>query len=444
MGQDLFKITIRPRVGDAWPVAIEQRSGGDYFPLGVQGSLSLDLTSLREIALDRRAYGTMLGHALFRDGVLEVFVAALSRARERLHIRLAIEDLSLRHEIAWGRLCAPIDGEWRYLHLNQRLAAAQLIASRSTRVFPSLATRDLATLLVAASPINLASYRLQPFDAQGMIARVQSELRGRHITSLTSGGAEVPSLDAICRKLTERPYPLLHLICHGQFARDKSDTILYLEQDDGSGMTEPVTGTRLIERLSQVGNLPHLIFLESCESAAGDAGTAVTGLAQRLIEVLGVPVVIAMSDRVSMQSADQLAVMIYRHLRKHGTPDRALSEALAEINEQADALVPTLLTRREETTLFTPAGGIDLPIGTDPGSLRTILVAAFSAEEIEWLCAEVTTALRDAGRPLPISLEHIGGTSKDARVFRLVTEIDRYGALPFLITEMQQAKPGLL
>ncbi|EFO80633.1 hypothetical protein OSCT_1499 [Oscillochloris trichoides DG-6] len=444
MYHDIFKITIRNQVLGGWPVFVENKSNNACILTGIQSFLRIDLVMLRELTLDSRAYGIFLGQALFRDAVLEFFIAALSRVHERLYIRLVIEDVMLRQEVLWGRLCVPIDGIWSYLHLTPRLAGAQLIISRSTRNFPSLSTNNLSALIVAANPVNLSYYHLTPFNAPMLAARIVSVLSGHKTRQAVSGGTTIPSLNTICDCLSESPCSLLHIICHGRFKKDDGESVLFLENHDGSGQTEVVTATRFIERLSQVVNLPYLIFLESCESAMFNGMSVAASFAQRLIEDLGIPTVIAMSDRISIQSADQLAVATYRKLLIHGEPDRALNEALTTITDQPDVLVPVLMTRLEAATLFTPSPIRDLPIKTDSRSIRKILIAAFNIDEIETLCIEVMAALRDAERPLPISLEQIGGTSKDTRVLRIVAEIERYGALPFLIAAMQRIKPGII
>jgi hypothetical protein len=439
----IFKITIRPHAQGAWPVAIEQRSGNDYFPLGVQGRLELDLAELLARSADRLSYGTLLGQALFCDAVYDLFVAALSRAPDRLHLRLTVEDQALRHNVIWGRLCAPIDGIWRFVQFNQRLAAAQLISSRSTRVFPTVSTRDLATLVVAASPADPQTYQLQPFDAAAFAARIAAALPGRHVQRLVSGTGEPPALDALCRRLEERPYAVLHLIAHGRFDTRQQETVLYLERPDGSGATDPVSGARLIERLAQLSNLPQLIVLEACASAAGDGGGAISGLAQRLIDVLGIPAVLAMSDRISMQTAERLGAALYARLTTHGAPDRALSEALTTVAEQPDTLIPAIFTRLEASALFTRAPMFATLTGADPRSLRICLNDAFTPAELEQLTLEINDELERTGVPLLVHYNPGSGRTHLMQIVDLLDQLQRYEALACLIAAMRRARPEL-
>lgn len=443
MSAPLFKVTLRPQVQGAWPVAVEQRSGGAYFPLGVQGSFAPDLAALAALGADRKAYGTLLGQALFRDGVYDLFTTALSRTTERLHLRLTVEDLQLRHQVIWGRLCAPIDGAWQFVQLNQRLATAQLIPSRSTRVFPTVTTGDMAALVVAASPTDAQVYGLDRFDAAAFAERVGAALAGRHVQRLVSGTADPPTLDGLCARLNERAYPIMHLIGHGRLARDASDTVVYLERADGSGMTEPVSGSRLIERLSHVNHLPHLVFLEACASAVGDGGGAISGLAQRLIETLGIPAVVAMSDRISMQTAHPLGAAVYSRMVQHGAPDRALSEALTVVAEAADQLVPALFTRLEASALFTRTAAVAQIQGTDPRSLRGALTDAFTPAELEELVVDVNDELERSGVPLQVRYHAAGGRSQLMQIVDLLDQMQRYEALDCLVAAMRRAKPEL-
>lgn len=442
MSKVIFNISIRPRNGRTWPVAVEQRFGADRFPLGVQSSLVLDTTSLTALELDERAYGEALGRALFRDEIRDLLVDALSRSQGLLRIRLAVEDAELSR-LAWSRLCAPLDGVWRVLALEQRLTFARLLTSRSTRIFPRLSARDMAALIVAASPHDLPRYGLALFEPSVITAPLYTVLAGLPVTALVTGNpvSTTPSLAGISRILAEDPPPVMHIFCHGRRAADTGDTLLYLEREENGG-TDPVIGARLIERLGQARQLPQLVFLAACESAVEDSA-ALGSLAQNLIGELGIPFVVAMCGKVSVSTASALAAAFYTRLLVHGEADRALTEASAGLAERGDILVPALFTRTEETVLFTPPPPLELPTGASPLNLRQLLTATLSLEELELLCADVFEATLRAGRPLRVNLELVGGVSKEARVLRLLRHLERYDALPFLLTAIRNARPDL-
>ena len=121
---------------------------------------------------------------------------------------------------------------------------------------------------------------------------------------------------------------LLHITAHGWFNADMGETILYLL--DKTGGVAPVTATQLIERLDRLQGargLPHFALLSTCDSCTpeADAAGALGGLAQRLVRELGMPAVIAMTQKVGMETANRLSAALYTRLRDHGEPDRARS-----------------------------------------------------------------------------------------------------------------------
>jgi hypothetical protein len=155
------------------------------------------------------------------------------------------------------------------------------------------------------------------------------------------------------------------------------ESILYLGKADGS--VDPITGTRLLERLDRLDprhGFPRFSFLSTCESArvAAEATGAFGGLAQRLVRDLGMPAVVAMTDVVTVATATALAGQFYRRLREHGHPDLALVEATAGLAERGDITVPALYSRLAGQSLFSDAARplLDLtPAEIEDGLSRT-------------------------------------------------------------------------
>ena len=111
----------------------------------------------------------------------------------------------------------------------------------------------------------------------------------------------------------------------------------------------------MIERLGNLRGargLPQFAFLAVCESANPEAESGLGGLAQRLVRELGVPAVLAMTEPVSIPTAEALAARFYARLREDGEPDRALAEATAGLAERGDATVPALYSRLRGRPLF--------------------------------------------------------------------------------------------
>jgi WD40 repeat protein len=358
-----LEIAIQRSAGHGWPVVVEQTPPGVLLPQRSEGVLRLDRTELLAQATPR-AYGTVLGRALFQDGVRDAFVEARSESGDDLRVLLAVEtgggpdDL---RTLRWERLCAPFDDSWDFLALDQRIGFSLYLPSLTDRRFPPIGRRDLRALVIAACPSDLERYGFEPFDVAGAVARARGALGEIPCEVLSSvGGAEgvvgPPTLDALCGRLTEGPYTLLHVICHGAYRRDGGESVLYLAADDGT--TDPVGAGRLLERLGRVRGprgLPHFAFLVACESATAEAEGAFGGLAQRLVRDLGMPAVLAMTESVTIETAEALTVAFYRRLQVHGQVDRALGEASAELGDHQDVNVPALFSRLGGRPLFSDA-----------------------------------------------------------------------------------------
>ena len=97
-----------------------------------------------------------------------------------------------------------------------------------------------------------------------------------------------------------------------------------------------------------------MAFLATCESASSEAerAGALGGLAQRLVRDLGLPAVVAMTQKVSVATATALAREFYVRLREHGEADRALVQAVAGLADASDVTVPALYSRLAGRPLF--------------------------------------------------------------------------------------------
>lgn len=356
-----FEITVQRKLGTNWPVVVEQSASGVFLPLRHEGTLLLDLVELTSQSTPRE-YGALLGKALFRDEQLRVaFVQALIKSDDRLHVLLFVEDAELR-SLRWERLCAPLDGtfdgRWDFLGLNQRVPFSLYLPSVTDQRFPPIGRRDLRALILVASPDDPENkYRLAPFDAAGTVAGVRAALGEiqADVLAVVEGAVGPPTLDGLCERITAERYTLLHIVCHGWYKPDDRETILYLAKADNT--VGPVPAQRLLERLGRLRGargLPHFAFLSACESAVAEASAALGGLAQWLVHdpEVGMPAVLAMTEKVSIITAQRLAEGFYRRLREHGEPDRALVEACAGLADRHDVNVPALYSRLGGRPLF--------------------------------------------------------------------------------------------
>jgi WD40 repeat protein len=366
-----LEITIQRSAGHRWPVVAEQTIPGGL-PIRREGELVLPATFQEELIalqLNPLAYGTLLGQALFRDQIRDLLMQA-RRDSETVRLLLVIEEPNLRL-LYWQRLCAPTSsGEWRLLATDQRVVLSQYLPSLTDRRFPAIGRRDLRALVVIANPPAHNRYGLAAFDADAAITSIQQALgeipfallaMPTPLTAITPVGK--PTLGDLAEQLTSQPYTLLHIVAHGKYQAGQGETILYLL--DQAGEVKPVTASDFRRRLEQVQGqrgLPQLAFLCTCESAAPAAEmrpafqanneSALGGLAQPLVRQLGLPAVVAMTEKVSIPTAGALAAAFYRQLRQHGEPDRALAEATAGLADQPDISVPALFSRLGARPLF--------------------------------------------------------------------------------------------
>jgi hypothetical protein len=352
-----FKITIERKAGTSWPVVVEEEATGASLETRSEGMLELDLLALNA-QITPQEYGTMLGQALFREVVRDAFLHARAQSEDCLSVQLFVEAPEL-HTLRWERLCAPLDGHWQFLLLDQRTPLTLALSSPVDRRFPPIGREDLRALVLVASPQGLERFQLSPFDVNATVSSVRCALGTIpcEVLAATADAVGLPTLDALCERLTRRSYPLLHLVCHGRYSPDLGETVLYLHNDEQQ--VDPVTASRLLNRLGQLGSdpgLPHFAFLATCESASPQAEGALGGLAQRLVRELGLPAVLAMTEAVSLRTAEVLTGTFYQHLCAHGHLDLALSEACAGVAERPDSTVVALYSRLGAHPLFEPRG----------------------------------------------------------------------------------------
>ncbi|BCL39605.1 eIF2A-related protein [Nostoc sp. MS1] len=355
-----FEITIQRKSGDRWPIVAEHSRPGELLPIRSEGTLVVTLEDVQQLTslLGRpKDYGTVLGKALFQGQIRDAFVSALRESEDPLRVLLFIEaaDSELKFW-RWERLCAPIDGNWQLLALEQRSPFSFYIPAITDRRFPPIGRRDLRALLLVASPLDVQRYNLAAFDVKDTVDSVQTALGNipTDVLATVEGAIAPPTLDALCSQLTDRTkqYTILHFVCHGKLM-DDGETVLYWAKADNT--VEPVTATRLLERLDPLRGargLPHFAFLCACESASPGVEGGLGGLAQRLVRDLGMPAVVAMTDKVTIKTAQVLAENFYRQLKASGEVDIALHEATASLAERGDITVPALFSRLGARPLF--------------------------------------------------------------------------------------------
>ena len=362
-----FEITIQSQSGEnSWPIVVRCKQP-DGLTNHAQETLKFtqeDFNLLTQYQENQKEYGTLLGKALFQGSVGQTFVRAFSKNGPDclLRVLLSIEagENDKIKTLHWERLCAPIeaDGSWQVLVRDQRVPFSLYIPTIVDRRFPPIGRRDLRCLILVASPSNLGKYQLAPFDVEGVIKGVKTALGDIPYDILANnieGALGPPTLQELSKQLThaEKPYTLLHFVCHGKFL-PSGETVLYWATAEDEVL--PVPGEELLTELKNIGNhqrsLPHFTFLCSCETADPRAEGALGGLAQRLVRQLGMPAVVAMTRKVSVETALVLGQNFYQRLRESGEVDLALQEATAGLGKRHDITVPALFSRLGGRPLF--------------------------------------------------------------------------------------------
>ncbi|BAY91236.1 WD-40 repeat-containing protein [Microchaete diplosiphon NIES-3275] len=356
-----FEINIQRKSANHWPIVVEHSRPGELLSSRSEGILELTSTDFQQLTSllgQPKDYGTFLGKAIFKEEIRDAFVSALrdSDATVRVLLFIEAEDKEIR-TLRWERLCANIDDGWHLLSLEQRTPYSLYIPAITDRRFPPIGRRDLRALILVASPQEIERYKLDSFDVEAAVSGVRQAL-GKipcDVLATVDGAIGKPTIDELCKHLSDRTkqYTMLHFVSHSRVIQDSGETVLYWATAENK--VDPVTGTRLIERLrslSATKGLPHFSFLSTCESASPEAEAALGGLGQRLVRDLGMPAVIAMTEKVTVKTALALGAKFYEQLGKSGEVDLALQEAAASLAERQDITVPALFSRLGGRPLF--------------------------------------------------------------------------------------------
>ena len=92
-------------------------------------------------------------------------------------------------------------------------------------------------------------------------------------------------------------------------------------------------GSELARRVGQLEVPPRLIVLASCETAGPGTGQALAAIGPLLAEA-GVPAVIAMQGRVSMDTVAAFMPVFFRELAMDGQIDRAVTLARQAVSDR--------------------------------------------------------------------------------------------------------------
>jgi hypothetical protein len=313
----------------------------------------LDLQKLGELVYEPETYSEALTEGLFADpAVKNAFENARVRAGaeggKRLRFRLLIgSNTPELHRLHWEMLRDPHDGS--PLCTNENLLFSRYLNSFDWRPVRLQAKGSLRALVVIANPADLAKNKLAPIDVEGELQRAKQALGDIAVTALPRpGSAEHATLERIIAALREQEYDILYMVVHGALVKTSQGegladkATLWLENDEGN--TSYTSGAELAVRLKELQRCPRLAVLASCESAGKDEGDATAAFGPRLAEA-GIPAVLAMQGKISMQTLGEFMPVFFKELQKDGMIDRALTVARGVVRNRPDYWMPVLFMR---------------------------------------------------------------------------------------------------
>ena len=342
-----LELSFRRGKGNSYIVEMRfSQPGSDAdIRLGQGGTITARFNhqALLETAFDPAKYGELLSKSLFADkDLLASFQqarASAGTAQRPLRLRLFISpDASELNRIFWETMRDPQDMK-HTLFTGEEILLSRYLSSRDWHPVKLRAKGDLKALVAIANPSNLEEYHLVQIKKDGELERAQAGLGDIPITVLPSDGEERCSLDAIVSRLREE-YDILYLIAHGTFVDEQPWLLL----EGADGRVKTVSGQDLIDFIQDMKSKPRLIVLASCQSAGDGAGPALQALGPRLAEA-GVPAIIAMQGKVSMDTIVEFMPVFFRELQKDGQIDRAMSVARGAVRGQTDFWMPVLFMR---------------------------------------------------------------------------------------------------
>jgi hypothetical protein len=305
---------------------------------------------LERLKFDPQQYGQALSQALFADPEVRLAYERASASAEsaglplRLRLQIEASEPELQN-LAWETLYDPHIG--LPMAMNEKVLFSRYLSSQDLRPVRLRAKGELRAVLAAASPINLEDYSLAPFDVQTALSPIRDGLGALVKTSLPDGSSSSHiTLEAILASL-RAGCDILYLVCHGTF--DGEETYLWLE--DEQGRAAQVAGSAFAANLAGLEQPPRLVVLATCESAGDGAGQAMSALGPRLVEA-GIPAVVAMQGKISMQTSAQFMGTFFKELLSDGRIDRAMAVARGSVRQQPDCWMPVLFMRLKSGKLW--------------------------------------------------------------------------------------------
>jgi hypothetical protein len=311
---------------------------------GHQNHVYFNLGELQELAYDTEGYGRKLTQFLFGDPEIKTAFAKARASVQSLGIPMRLRlvigpSAPSLHGLHWETLRDPQSGS--PLSTNENLVFSRYMSSPDWHPVRLRSKRELRALVVVANPTGLADYSLAPIEVEGELERAKQGLGKIPVTVLPKpDGSQRSTLNNLIDHLRDSDYDILYLVCHGALVNE--EPWLWLENDQGN--VARVLGNDLVTRLTELVERPRLIVLASCESAGSGSGEALVALGPLLAEA-GIPAVLAMQGKISMQTVSGFMPVFFRELQRDGQIDRSVAVARGTVRQEPDYWMPVLFMR---------------------------------------------------------------------------------------------------
>jgi len=325
--------------------------------------IKIDLAELRQCELDARRYGERLADMLFGDQNSKIRQAfdkarrAAAPPRDGLRVRMTIPTSAPElHSIRWETLVDPSFGT--PLLMQDNILFSRFLSAQDFQIRPLGGADDLKALIVISNPNDLETqWGLAKIDKEAELSRAMRALSlgAAGGLSITPRPLEKPAtIYNILTDLRDRYSDILYLVCHGTLTAEDGPRLL-LEKEDRTAQS--VKGKELVERLHDMSQRPRLVVLASCQSAGDERSNVLTAIGPKLA-MAGVPSVIAMQGKISIESVEKFMPRLFQELSRDGQIDRAMSVARGDIRDRPDWWMPVLFMRLKTGRLW-PASAMD-------------------------------------------------------------------------------------
>lgn len=348
------EVTPRPRNENALPV----NAGKDARPVVRDAAGVLNAGSDERIVQE---IGSQLFDFIFQRKILELYQDCFQTARkedEPFLIRLRVDDPDLAY-VPWETM---YDRKNRfYVTTSQSTPFTRAIDDYGEER-RMCAARPIRMLGMAARVKVLNGIPLDEIEVDAEQVAIKKALRelndGKRLTLSWIPSAKARDLNRRFLRGDEgKRWDLFHFIGHGGHDPERQMGFIVVQEEGGSrGARLYADALRMF--LTQPGQTPSLVVLNSCSGAHAEPGSLFSSTAAELIQG-GVPAVIAMQFEISDNMGLAFADTFYTYLAENVSIQAALSHTRAELKARqfAEWISPVLYMRGLDGDIFVDRAG---------------------------------------------------------------------------------------